>query len=138
MLLDVDGTLIPSKGTILTSPVKEWVREAKDHFSLYLVSNNPSKNRIGNVSQQLGINFIHRASKPRRNSIVKVINEYSYSAENIAIIGDRLLTDVFVGNRLGLFTVLVRTIGQEGKEYEANRLQRVEKRMAKIIGRFTS
>ena len=103
-----------------------------------MVSNNPSKNRIGNVSQQLGINFIHRASKPRRNSIVKVINEYSYSAENIAIIGDRLLTDVFVGNRLGLFTVLVRTIGQEGKEYEANRLQRVEKRMAKIIGRFTS
>ena len=43
LLLDVDGTLVNRKSMMLPIAVKNWIRESKKFFSIYLISNNPSK-----------------------------------------------------------------------------------------------
>jgi len=43
LLLDVDGTLVNRKSNTIPKAVKNWIIESKKLFSLYLVSNNPSK-----------------------------------------------------------------------------------------------
>ncbi len=55
LLLDVDGTLVNRKSNMIPKAVKNWIRESKNLFSLYLISNNPSKERIAKNSE--GIKF---------------------------------------------------------------------------------
>lgn len=39
-----------------------------------------------------------------------------------------------MGNRLGLFTVLVKPIGPEGRPCQQDRVQRLEVRLARLVG----
>jgi predicted HAD superfamily phosphohydrolase YqeG len=54
------------------------------------------------------------------------------------MIGDRLFTDVWCGNRLGLYTVLVRPISQTGQPCRHDRVQRLERRLAALMGAPTA
>ncbi len=56
-----------------------------------------------------------------------------YSSHEIAIIGDRIFTDILVGNRLGMYTILVDSVDLYGKRSEKNHLQLIERYLAKII-----
>ena len=42
LLIDVDGTLLSRQSNIVPINVKNWIKESKKLFSLYLISNNPS------------------------------------------------------------------------------------------------
>ena len=55
-------------------------------------------------------------------------------AQQVALIGDRVFTDVLAGNRLGLFTVLVHPIGASGQASNHDRLQRSERTLARWCG----
>ena len=50
------------------------------------------------------------------------------------MIGDRLFTDVLCGNRMGLYTVLVRPVRDDGKPCSHDRVQRFERAMARVMG----
>ena len=52
----------------------------------------------------------------------------------VALAGDRLFTDVLAGNRLGLYTVLVKPIDPQGQPCQRDRLQYLELRMARWVG----
>ena len=93
LLLDVDGTLVNRKSNIIPKPVKNWIRESKKLFSLYLISNNPSKKRIAQIAKELNLKYKCNASKPRRKVTLSAIKEIGSDPKNIAIIGDRIFTD---------------------------------------------
>ena len=46
LLIDVDGTLLSRQSNIIPTNVKSWIIESKKLFSLYLISNNPSDERL--------------------------------------------------------------------------------------------
>ena len=94
LVLDVDETLIPRREILLHSSVMVWIKNAKQHFTLHLVSNNPSKQRIQNISQQLNINFTYKAAKPTRSALRKVLGKIHLEHKKIAIVRDRIFTDV--------------------------------------------
>lgn len=133
LFIDVDKTLLHGKNTEVHSSVIAWIKEAKKDLLLHLVSNNPSKIRIGTVANQLELTYTFRASKPRRYALKKVQENIKLRPNQIAIIGDRLFTDVLAGNRLGLFTVLVKPIGPDGNTCRNDRVQRLEKKVSRII-----
>tara|TARA_Y100001968_G_scaffold235206_1_gene218347 strand:- start:865 stop:1374 length:510 start_codon:yes stop_codon:yes gene_type:complete len=134
MLLDVDGTLLPRNEIILSKSVKDWIIEAKKKLSIYLLSNNPSKKRIANIANQLNINFISSASKPRTKATKKAILSFNLKNSNIAILGDRIFTDILVGNRLGIYTILVNPVNKDGIQKRTSKMQRLEKTLANLIG----
>ena len=53
--------------------------------------------------------------------------------KNMAIIGDRIFTDIIVGNRCNIYTILVNPVNKEGNRDEDNKLIRIEKYIANII-----
>ena len=94
----------------------------------------PARQRIGSVARTLGLPFTTSAGKPRRSALRRVLAQLNVPAAQVALVGDRLFTDVIVGNRLGLFTVLVKPIDANGQPCKKDRLQKMELRMAHWMG----
>ena len=74
LVLDVDETLISGRKIVIQKSVEHWVKEAKSHFTIHLLSNNPSVQRIGTVAEKLNLSFTCGAAKPRRSSLQNVVN----------------------------------------------------------------
>lgn len=134
LVLDVDRTLLPRSHSELPEPIETWLRHAQEHLELRLFSNNPSRARIGAVAERLGVPFTTSAGKPRRSALRKVLAELGLPHGQVGLVGDRLFTDVLAGNRLGLFTVLVKPVNRAGRPCERDRLQNIELRLARWVG----
>ncbi len=134
LLLDVDGTLLPRSESKLHQSVKEWIIEAKKYLPIHLLSNNPSKKRIELIANELDLDFTHKAYKPRTKNTLKVVKRFDCDFSNIAIIGDRIFTDIIIGNRLGFHTILVCPVDKNGLSSSNNYIQQIEKYLLKILG----
>ena len=51
--------------------------------------------------------------KPLKSGFKKVQKEIKENAENIAVVGDQIFTDVLGGNRCKMFTILVEPINEK-------------------------
>ena len=107
LILDVDDTLVPLRSTQASRELRQWVEQIRQVVSLWLVSNNLSENRISSIAKSLDLPYILAARKPSRRKLKKAAAQMNLPIEQVAMVGDRLFTDVLAGNRLGMFTILV-------------------------------
>ena len=133
LLLDVDGTLVNRNSNTVPNAVKNWIIESKKLFYLYLISNNPSKKRIAKIAKELNLKYKYNASKPRTKVILNAIKEVNYEVKNIAIFGDRIFTDIIVGNRCNIKTILVKRLQRDGLPIKFNLTLTIEKLISLFI-----
>lgn len=107
LVLDVDETLVPMSMAEASDELCQWVSSIRSIASLWLVSNNLSENRIRRIGESLNIPYILGARKPSRRKLRQAVTAMNLPTERVAMVGDRLFTDVLAGNRLGMFTILV-------------------------------
>ncbi len=110
LILDVDETLVPFREKEVSPALKQWVAETRKVVAIWLVSNNLSQNRIGGIAKSLHLPYIAGAKKPSRRKLKQAAMAMNLPIEQVAMVGDRLFTDVLAGNRLGMFTILVEPI----------------------------
>lgn len=134
LVLDVDRTLLPRRQASLPASAEQWLLHARERLPIHLLSNNPSRRRIGGVARQLNLPYTTSAGKPRRSALRRVLAELNLPPAQVALVGDRLFTDVIAGNRLGLFTVLVKPIDPQGQPCRRDHLQKMEVRLANWMG----
>ena len=120
LLIDVDGTLLSRQSNTIPLKVKNWIKESKKLFSLYLISNNPSNERIRKIAKELDIRYKSNALKPRKKITLDIISKMNEDSKHIAIIGDRIFTDIIVGNRCNIQTRLVKRLGRKGLPLKLN------------------
>jgi len=120
LLLDVDGTLLNRNSSKIPNEVKRWIKRSKRLFKLYLISNNPSEKRISSIGNQLGLSYKFKALKPSKKLTLEIINMMNEANQNIAIIGDRIFTDIIVGNRCKIKTILVSRLNRDGLPIKIN------------------
>lgn len=119
LILDVDETLVPMKEAQTTPEVREWFANLQTQVPIWLVSNNVNAARIRRIGESLSAPYIMGARKPSRRQLRKAAEAMQLPFEQVAMVGDRLFTDVLAGNRLGMFTILVEPMvypmGKPGK-----------------------
>jgi HAD superfamily phosphatase (TIGR01668 family) len=96
---------------------------------LCLISNN-NKNRVDLFNKELKLPAIAKAYKPLSKNIKKGLALLGSQADQTALIGDQMFTDVWGGNRVGLFTILVRPI-QDKEEWITKIKRGIEKKVFK-------
>lgn len=119
LILDVDETLVPLRETHTSTEVQAWFAELNQDVPIWLVSNNINANRIRRIAESLGAPYLTSAGKPSRRKLRYAAQAMQLPFEQVAMVGDRLFTDVLAGNRLGMFTILVEPMvnpmGKPGK-----------------------
>jgi hypothetical protein len=113
LILDVDETLVPLKESQVSIELADWIEQFRGDIPIWLVSNNLSDQRIGGIAKSLDLPYLLGAGKPSRRKLRQALSAMSLTPEKVAMVGDRLFTDVLAGNRLGLFTILVEPMMDE-------------------------
>ncbi|HEX2946450.1 MAG TPA: YqeG family HAD IIIA-type phosphatase [Clostridia bacterium] len=133
LILDIDNTLVPNHVADADENAVEWIgRIRAAGYKLCIVS-NASKKRVVRFNDRLQLDAVHRAMKPGTGAFIKAGRLMGIKNENIAVVGDQIFTDVYGGNRAGMFTILVHPIDKrEGKLVRFKRI--FEKR---ILIRYT-
>lgn len=134
LVLDVDETLVPFKSSEASAELRQWVAQTKQVAQLWLVSNNLSDSRIGSIARSLSLPYIFGAVKPSRRKLRQAVAAMSIPVEQIAMVGDRLFTDVLAGNRLGMFTILVEPIVDPGEAARSYPVRNFEVLLSQFIG----
>ncbi|MCQ6558387.1 YqeG family HAD IIIA-type phosphatase [Paenibacillus mendelii] len=127
IITDLDNTLVGAKEKLATPELVDWLNVVRDlGFKVVIVSNN-NKTRVSAFAEPLDIPYIHAARKPANRAFRGALTVLDLPAEQTAVIGDQMMTDVLGGRRMGLHTILVSPIspGDEGIMTRFNR--RLEK-----------
>jgi len=110
LIFDIDNTLVPSHVEEADENVVKWIEKLKSEgFKTCIVSNNTEK-RVIKFNERLKIFAVHKALKPGHKGLLKAARLMNVKPVETAVIGDQIFTDVYGGNRLGMFTVLVKPL----------------------------
>ncbi len=122
LMFDIDNTLVAFDQMEATQEIEELFCKLKNMgFKLSLVSNN-SKKRVAAFNEALKVIAIPKASKPRRKNLFKAMRLMGTDIYESAFIGDQIFTDVWAGNRIGVYTILVTPI--QNKEQWITKIKR--------------
>lgn len=112
IITDLDNTLIAWDSLDGTPEMAKWLQTMTDaDIPVVIVSNN-SKKRVQRVADNFGIHYLAVAKKPSRRGMRKALEILKMPKDDVVMVGDQLLTDIFGANRLGLRSILVKPIVQ--------------------------
>ena len=126
LLFDLDNTIVPPFSNELSKKAKElFIGLKQKGFKIILFTNSPSI-RLKNFKSYFGVEGVSSACKPFTRKLRKLLQDYGYSVNEVAIIGDQLMTDIKVGNKLGITTILVNPVSK--KDFVLTKIHRFNER----------
>ena len=131
LIFDIDNTTVKINEKLPHVKVKELIEKLKNDFIITMASNNKIK-RVKKIGDYLGIHAFYSVGKPSKKLKKLLLKKFDVKMEEVAIIGDQIMTDIFMGNRLNTLTILVDPI--EKKDLKITYFNRVtEKLVLKMI-----
>lgn len=107
-IFDLDNTIMAPHSGVLDDGVAGWLRKIEGMgFKSVVVSNNPLTFYTQEAEKVLNIPVIGNAAKPRRKQLYRALKILELDAHQVVVVGDRPLTDIWGGQRLGAKTILV-------------------------------
>ena len=128
LVLDVDNTLTTHSHPEPEIGVREWISKMNSHNIPMMIVSNNTQTRVRPFADLLGLPFVSMSFKPATRGVTKACKKFGLSANEVAIVGDQIFTDVIAGNLKGLKTILVTPF-----EYETFILFRAKRRVEKIF-----
>lgn len=112
LILDIDNTLIDYDKNLLDG-ANAWCENLKQNgIKMCIVSNTNKVKKVEKVAKILDLEYIYFAHKPSKKGLLKAQKMLNLKPEEIATVGDQIFTDVFGGNRVGMFTILTKPIDE--------------------------
>ena len=136
LILDIDNTLVPNYVKEADENTVKWIERVKNVGLQTCIVSNASKKRVIKFNERLKIQAVHKASKPRSKAFINAIELMNIEAIETAVIGDQIFTDIYGGNKLNMFTVLVSPIHK--REFFLIKIKRLSEKFvfASYLKRF--
>jgi HAD superfamily phosphatase (TIGR01668 family) len=134
ILIDLDNTLIPYDQHLPSQEIKDLLKDIEAmNLNVVIISNNKQK-RVQTFCDQMDCRFIFSAKKPLKFGFKKALKLLGKpSPSTVALIGDQFMTDVFGGNRMGFYTIVVDAIKRRTEKWYTKLNRRLERKMLKRL-----
>jgi uncharacterized protein len=115
MILDLDQTFAIQSTTTIPAALLEQLEIFKTFFhseNLCFLSNEINAERSNEIQKITGVHVVQsKYKKPDENAYIDALNYLHESpGKHVAMVGDRLWTDILGANSVGLFTIKVRPL----------------------------
>lgn len=111
LIFDLDNTIAPLNNKKPTKKLKDLIEELKDMKFKVIILSNSAKKRVEPFKDILAVDSAYFSFKPLKKKYKKILNIYNFKPNQIAAIGDQLLTDIWGANRMEFTSILVNPIG---------------------------
>ncbi|MBS9337828.1 YqeG family HAD IIIA-type phosphatase [Fructobacillus parabroussonetiae] len=132
VLTDLDNTLLAWNNPQGTPELHAWLKETKAAGIEVIVVSNNTWERVQKAVGDLDVDYTAWSLKPLPRGILKVLKERDLKKNEVLMVGDQMLTDVWAAHLAGVPSVLVeRLIESDMWQTWANRF--LENGAKKII-----
>ncbi len=113
LILDVDNTLIDYYKNLEQDTIN-WCKDLQNKgIKFCIASNSNKKEKVKQVAEKLGISYVYFAKKPLKMGLNKAKKILNLNANEIAVVGDQIFTDVLGANRCKMISILVEPIQEK-------------------------
>ena len=126
LLYDLDNTIVPGHNSEPPVKAKDLFTSLKQKGFKVIIFTNSPKIRLRGFQTFFGVDGVSNARKPFTGKLRKLLKDYNYSENEVAIIGDQMMTDVKAGNTVGITTILINPISE--KDFFVTKFNRFRER----------
>lgn len=128
IITDLDNTLVEWDRADATEELVAWFEMMREAGIKIIIASNNNEQRVRAFAEPHGIPFIYRAKKPLGKAYYDAMVQLRLRRDEVAMMGDQLLTDVMGAKRQKIYTFLVRPVADsDGLVTKFNRF--VERRV---------
>lgn len=109
LIFDLDNTLVPYKISEPTQKVIDLFAVLSNDFKIIIMSNS-TKNRLRPFKEKLNVDTAYNSHKPFKKKYQRIIELYHFKVDEVACIGDQILTDILGANRMGFTSIFVNKL----------------------------
>jgi len=124
VIFDLDNTLALWGEEELESEVLDLFEDLQSRGLKVAVLSNSKKKKIKDFVAELPFPHLFNAGKPKSCGFEKILDELGVEAEETAMVGDQLFTDVLGANRMNMYTIQVEPLDPD-QEYKFTRINRL-------------
>ena len=110
IFFDLDSTIMVSNSGKYNEETEKWLNKVDKDFFIAVISNNTKCEYLEKVKSISSFQVIGHAKKPSTKAMRKLLSKICIKPQEVVIVGDRPLTDILAGKRLGAKTILVDSI----------------------------
>ena len=135
LLIDINNTVVARAESVPSMRVLHWFSALKQYpFRVGLLTNEMNPERVHSVASNLGVDVFFSVLKPLPFTVKHIVEkDFQVSMQQTAIIGDSIIGDVFVGNLLHAYTILVKKVD---KNIDPNKVSMWGHAKAALLERF--
>jgi hypothetical protein len=139
LFFDLDNTIIAYDDIELDQQHRALLDALKRDFDVVVLSNTSYK-RVSLALKQIDVFFIWHATKPLKRGFRKACQNIQVKPKDVVMIGDQLMTDILGANRLGMKTILVRSVKRKSdrwmtkinRRFEVGVLKKIQKKQPEL------
>lgn len=128
VMVDLDDTLLASGSDILDPLFRTWLGSLSEAGVKVLILSNGKRTRVARWAEELGVVGLALIGKPLRRAFHSGLAQLGTRAQETAMVGDQLFTDVLGANRVGMVSILVQPLSAGGL-FHTRLLRRLERRL---------
>lgn len=113
VLIDLDNTLASYRQHSADANAKAYIKGLLDFgYNVIIVSNNKGA-RVASYAQSANVEYRANMRKPLKFKLKRLLEEKQFETSGTILIGDQLLTDVLLANRVGIRSLLTEKLVKE-------------------------
>ncbi len=131
---DADSTLVPYRGIELTPKTRDFLISKRQLFDKWVIASNRPTNDLQDLAKSIDAKVVRAIlfkRKPQKRYFKKVLRFLNAKPPEVAMIGDKLIADIFGAKRMGMVTVWVEHLGKDSLVDRIIRLRKIERRFLK-------
>ena len=108
---DLDNTLVPHYTRFHNKDVLNFIKKVQDAGIEFVIMSNNVKHRVEVFSNKIGIKeWYSNARKPFKFVVKKILQKRNIKPSEVIIMGDQIIMDILVANRLKTESILVQPL----------------------------